>query len=126
VDKFERYTEKARRAVFFGRYEASVYGTPEIDTRCLLMGILREDRDLMARLLPERAHELCRLWRDVEASFPKTARRAPTNLDLPLAIQQNACLRLPRKRQNGGITSALNRGTCCWASLSIGGQKPPA
>jgi ATP-dependent Clp protease ATP-binding subunit ClpC len=82
---FERYTEKARRVVFFGRYEASVHGTPEIDTRCLLMGILREDRELMARLLPDSAHELCRLWTDVEALFPKSSRKIPTSVDLPLS-----------------------------------------
>lgn len=82
---FERYTEKARRVVFFGRYEASVHGTPEIDTRCLLMGILREDRELMARLLPDRAYELCRLWTDVEALFPKSSRKIPISVDLPLS-----------------------------------------
>jgi ATP-dependent Clp protease ATP-binding subunit ClpC len=28
---FERYTEKARRIVFFARYEASSFGTPAND-----------------------------------------------------------------------------------------------
>jgi hypothetical protein len=40
---FERYTEKARRAVFFARYEASQYGNPCIETEHLLLGLYRED-----------------------------------------------------------------------------------
>jgi ATP-dependent Clp protease ATP-binding subunit ClpC len=29
---FERYTERARRVIFFARYEASQYGSPYIET----------------------------------------------------------------------------------------------
>jgi len=29
---FERFTEKARRVIFFGRYEASQFGSPYIET----------------------------------------------------------------------------------------------
>jgi ATP-dependent Clp protease ATP-binding subunit ClpA len=47
---FERYTEKARRCIFFARYEASQFGSPTIDTEHLLLGILREDRSLSKRL----------------------------------------------------------------------------
>ncbi len=39
---FERYTEKARRAIYFARYEASQYGSLEIDTEHLLLGLIRE------------------------------------------------------------------------------------
>jgi ATP-dependent Clp protease ATP-binding subunit ClpC len=44
---FERYTEKARRVVFFARYEASQLGSPVIDTECLMLGIVRESADLI-------------------------------------------------------------------------------
>src|SRR5258708_27072735 len=46
---FERYTEKARRVIFFARYEASQYGSPVIDTEHILLGLLREDKALMHR-----------------------------------------------------------------------------
>jgi putative colanic acid biosynthesis acetyltransferase WcaF len=39
---FERYTEKARRAIFFARYEASQLGSPQIETEHLLLGVVRE------------------------------------------------------------------------------------
>jgi len=48
---FERYTEKARRVIFFARYEASQYGSPYIETEQLLLGLLREDHTLVRRVL---------------------------------------------------------------------------
>jgi hypothetical protein len=47
---FERYTEKARRVIFFARYEASQFGSPCIDTEHLLLGLLREDTAIAKRL----------------------------------------------------------------------------
>src|SRR2546428_459354 len=35
---FERYTEKARRVIFFARYEASQFGAPAIEPEHLLLG----------------------------------------------------------------------------------------
>ena len=46
---FERYTEKARRVIFFARYEASQFGSPDIETEHLLLGVLREGKDLANR-----------------------------------------------------------------------------
>ncbi len=43
---FERYTEGARRVVFFARYEASNFGSPCIDTEHLLLGLLRAEKVL--------------------------------------------------------------------------------
>ncbi len=48
---FERYTEQARRVVFFARYEASQFGDREIGDVHLLLGLMREDKGLVYRLL---------------------------------------------------------------------------
>lgn len=37
---FERYTEEARRAIFFARYEAGCRGAGYIEPEHLLLGIL--------------------------------------------------------------------------------------
>jgi ATP-dependent Clp protease ATP-binding subunit ClpC len=37
---FERYAEKARRVIFFARYEASIVGAPQIQPEHLLLGLL--------------------------------------------------------------------------------------
>lgn len=46
---FERYTEKARRVIFFSRYEASMFGASAIEAEHLLLGLLRENKDLFTR-----------------------------------------------------------------------------
>lgn len=44
---FERYTEKARRTIFFSRYEASQFGSRYIESEHLLLGLLRADEALV-------------------------------------------------------------------------------
>ncbi len=83
MDMFERYTEKARRVIFFARREASQHGIAEIDTRCLLLGILKEGKDVMARLLPG-TEELAKLSAEVEALFPESTEKLATSVDMPL------------------------------------------
>ena len=51
---FERYTEKARRVIYFARYEASNIGSPYIETEHLLLGLLREYKCFAAEILQER------------------------------------------------------------------------
>ena len=48
---FERYTESARRSLFFARYECSQLGSMQIDTEHVLLGIIREGVGLTGRLL---------------------------------------------------------------------------
>jgi ATP-dependent Clp protease ATP-binding subunit ClpC len=47
-DVFERYTEKARRIVFFARYEAGELGALAIEPEHILLGIAREDPRLVS------------------------------------------------------------------------------
>src|SRR5919109_129306 len=55
---FERYTEKARRVIFFARYEASQFGSPYIETEHLFLGLLREEKCFAAEILHERGLRL--------------------------------------------------------------------
>src|SRR5829696_9049937 len=48
---FERYTEAARRALFFARYEASEAGSISIEPEHMLLGLLR-DIPALSTLLP--------------------------------------------------------------------------
>jgi hypothetical protein len=78
---FERYTEKARRVIFFSRYEASHYGSPEIDTEHLLLGLIREHKTLY-RWLPKT--DLKTIRQRVDEHSPMRM-SIPTNVDLPLS-----------------------------------------
>jgi ATP-dependent Clp protease ATP-binding subunit ClpC len=82
---FERYTEKARRAVFFSRFEASQFGSPQIETEHLLLGLLREDKALAARL-PSPKASVESIRKQIEA---RTAIRekVSTSVDLPLSLE---------------------------------------
>lgn len=46
---FERYTERSRRVIFFARYEALQYGSPLIAPEHVLLGLVREDKTVLAR-----------------------------------------------------------------------------
>jgi len=52
---FERYTERARRVLFFARYEASQLGNTSIETEHLLLGLIREGKGLTS-LIFGRSH----------------------------------------------------------------------
>jgi ATP-dependent Clp protease ATP-binding subunit ClpC len=82
---FERYTEKARRAIFFARYEAAQLGSQEIEATLLLLGTLREAGNLMLELAggePERVAQLTAAARNCQTQPPK---RIATSVDLPLS-----------------------------------------
>lgn len=86
---FERYTEKARRVVFFARYEASQFGSPVIDAEHLLLGLLREDMSLR-RWLPKTNPETIR--RQIEEQCEKRE-KIPTSVDLPLSATARHALK---------------------------------
>jgi ATP-dependent Clp protease ATP-binding subunit ClpA len=89
---FERYTEKARRVIFFARYEASQYGSPYIETEHLLLGLLREDRALAKRFLGEvNAEEGIRA--EIERHI--TSRECiSTSVEVPLTLESKKVLNL--------------------------------
>ena len=78
---FERYTEKARRVIFFARYEASHFGSQVIATEHLLLGLLREDKRI-SLMLGEGAANSIRAH--IDAQLPRHA-SIPTSVDLPLS-----------------------------------------
>jgi ATP-dependent Clp protease ATP-binding subunit ClpC len=52
---FERYTEKARRVIFFARYEALQFGSQTIAPEHVLLGLMREDKTMSARFFQSRS-----------------------------------------------------------------------
>ena len=86
---FERYTEKARRVIFFARYEASQFGSPCIETEHLLLGLLREDKALATRFLRSSAVESIR--EQIE-HHTKIREQTSLSVDLPLSHECNRVL----------------------------------
>jgi ATP-dependent Clp protease ATP-binding subunit ClpC len=86
---FERYTEKARRVIFFARYEASQFGSPYIDTEHLLLGIMREDKALTTNFILKTTSAAA-IHHKIETAVTKRE-KVSTSVDLPLS---NECKRV--------------------------------
>jgi ATP-dependent Clp protease ATP-binding subunit ClpA len=80
---FERYTEKARRTIFFAHYEASQFGSPYIEAEHLLLGLLRGDKPLANRFL--RSHAAVESIREQIEGHLAPGEKVPTSVDVPLS-----------------------------------------
>jgi len=87
---FERYTEKARRVIFFARYEASQYGSSVIASEHILLGLLREDRAIMRQFtgpIPS--------WTEIRTEIERLIKRGKpfaTSVEVPLSDESKKIL----------------------------------
>jgi ATP-dependent Clp protease ATP-binding subunit ClpC len=88
---FEKYTEKARRVIFFARYEASQFGSPCIETEHLLLGLIREDKNLTNRFFPKANASAESIRKEIEG---RTAIRekVSTSIELPFSDESKRAL----------------------------------
>ncbi|HEY1206184.1 MAG TPA: Clp protease N-terminal domain-containing protein [Bryobacteraceae bacterium] len=87
---FERYVEKARRAIFFARYEASQSGSQWIETHHLLLGLLRENWEAFEPFLKSRDRAMA-IRKEIEQRFPQQP-KISVSVDLPLSHQSKRAL----------------------------------
>ncbi len=85
---FERYTEEARRVIFFARFAASMDGAYSIGPFHLLAGIYKEKSELFNSLLLAKANL------DFEKLFRGGKPRVPTSVEIPLSKGSEKALRL--------------------------------
>lgn len=97
---FERYTEKARRIIFFARHEASEFGSPSIESEHLLLGFLRECHTPLARSLNAES------IRDQIGKRTEIRQKIATSVDLPISNESStSCITLPKKPTASGINT---------------------
>jgi uncharacterized protein (TIGR02246 family) len=82
---FERFSQSARRVVFFARYEASQYGSPTIETEHLLLGLFREDHALANRLM--KTFGSCEVIRTEIEGHITRGERISTSVEMPLSAE---------------------------------------
>lgn len=87
---FERYTERARRALFFTRYEASDFGSLSIEAEHLLLGLLRENKGLTARVFAKCAMSYDAVRSEMRAATEKVA----VSVELPFSEATKNALQL--------------------------------
>jgi ATP-dependent Clp protease ATP-binding subunit ClpC len=96
---FERYTETARKAVFFARYEASQFGSQYIETEHMLLGLLRTDGPLALRLL-KAPGKIESIRGQIEKQSPRRP-KVSTSMDLPLSQECRRVLTYGAKEADG-------------------------
>jgi ATP-dependent Clp protease ATP-binding subunit ClpA len=86
---FERYTESARRALFFARQETTELHGVSIETEHRLLGLLREDKGVSSTLFA-RAH----VWYEpVRAKVPRgPGEKVPASVEIPLSAETERVL----------------------------------
>lgn len=89
---FERYTEKARRVIFFARYEASNYGSKTIAPEHLLLGLVREDKTLANRFFTSRAAFNAEIIRQEIDSRTVRREKLPQTMELALTPETKRVL----------------------------------
>jgi uncharacterized protein YbbC (DUF1343 family) len=96
---FERYTEKARRVIFFARYEASMFGAMAIEPEHLLLGLLREDQALAKRFFddPKAATKI----REEIARLKPVREKIETSVELPLSAEAKRVLAYAHEESDG-------------------------
>jgi len=88
---FERYTEKARRVIFFARYEASQFGASQIEAEHILLGLIREDKNLTNRFFHRAQANIDLIRKEIEGRTILRD-RISTNIDLPLSSEAKRVL----------------------------------
>lgn len=102
---FEKYNEKARRALFFARYEASKLGSRVIESEHILLGILREGEEVTSEILRRFRVKAEDLRREIEGERVFVERISST-AELPLSEESKKILAFASRESEGlGSTS---------------------
>src|SRR3982751_1372797 len=83
---FERYTERARRVLFFARYEASQLGSISIETEHLLLGLIREGKGLTSRIFARSHLSLETIRKEIEGRTV-FREKVSTSVEIPFSAE---------------------------------------
>jgi ATP-dependent Clp protease ATP-binding subunit ClpC len=89
---FERYTESARRVLFFARYEACELGGLSIDSDHLLLGLTREAKGIVCEIFALSHVSLKAIRHEIEARVRST-HKLSTSAELPFSEPVKNALR---------------------------------
>src|SRR6202171_5771207 len=88
---FERYTERARRVLFFARYEASQLGSVSIETEHLLLGLIREGKGLTSRIVARSHLSLENIRKEIEGRTV-FREKVSTSVEIPFSTETKRVL----------------------------------
>ena len=97
---FERFTENARRVLFFARYEASQFGDLAITVEHMLLGLVRTTGGAAARVLAERGISPDGIRRDIE-SRAEFHEKVSTSVEIPFTDETKRVLQFATEEADG-------------------------
>jgi ATP-dependent Clp protease ATP-binding subunit ClpC len=103
---FEKFNEKARRALFFARYEASKLGSRVIESEHVLLGILREGEETVSELLRRFHVKPEEIRREIEGERVFVERISST-AELPLSEESKKILAYAAHEAESMLHSAV-------------------
>ena len=89
---FERFTERARRVLFFSRYEASQLGSISIESEHLLLDLFREGKGLTSRIFARSHLSLEDVRKDIEGHTGFREKVSPS-IEIPFSTETKRVLR---------------------------------
>ena len=96
---FERFTETARRALFFARYEASQLGSVVIGSEHLLLGLTRQPTAVVKSLLVSSERPLNALREELEAEC-QFREKISTSVEIPFSHEAKRALSFTEEEAN--------------------------
>lgn len=79
---WQRFTERARKVVYFAQEEATKFGEGYVSTEHLLLGLVRESDSVAARVLEKLGVSLSRIRQEVEKQLPRGEARTQAEMTL--------------------------------------------
>jgi len=79
---WQRFTERARKVVFYAQEEAQKFGEGYVSTEHLLLGLVRETDSVAARVLERLEVSLSRIRAEVEKQLPRGEARPSSDMTL--------------------------------------------
>ncbi len=123
---FERYTEAARRVLFFARYEASQLGGAVIETDHILLGLTREAKGIICEIFAGSHVSLKSIRSEVESRAH--GEKISTSVEIPFSDETKRVLEFASQEADGlhhnyvgteHLLLGLLRESACTAAVTL-------
>jgi hypothetical protein len=119
---FERYSESARRVIFYARYEASQYGSRYIEAEHILLGLLWEEGAIIRQVLGPHSDRV-QIRAEIEKVITK-AERFSTSVEVPLTEESKKVLNFAAEEATGLGQRSLEPVHLLLGLLRVKGSRP--
>lgn len=99
---FDRYTELARRTLFYARFEAGQLGGNSIETEHLLLGLIRESGATVGRILVDAGLAYRAVRQSIEGlTKHRLKSQIPTSVEIPISGETQRVLQYAAEEADG-------------------------